>query len=165
MVESLLVYVQHSLQLWARWSIWCFRPLLRHQKKYIWWVFGSDRARCTRAITKDPAEAGSLTFPGAHVSPSQLNRNPMSKTTQRQPSSFQPSVSGMGFDPFTFSIITLIDEMENADIRRKTRSPAVARAAQPRHERLRACRREMRSCGRCFCSLRSSLTTFVSCAL
>ncbi|CAB1114021.1 unnamed protein product [Ectocarpus sp. CCAP 1310/34] len=62
-----------------------------------------------------------------------------------------PSVSGMGFDTFTFNI-TLINELENVKINRKTCSVAVSSAIEHPHERLYACRQEVWTCGRCFCS-------------
>ncbi|CAB1119147.1 unnamed protein product [Ectocarpus sp. CCAP 1310/34] len=64
---------------------------------------------------------------------------------------FLPSVTGMGFDTFTFNV-TLINELENVKINRKTCTLAVSSASgHPRH-RLPACRKEVWSCGRCFCS-------------
>ncbi|CAB1099149.1 unnamed protein product [Ectocarpus sp. CCAP 1310/34] len=62
-----------------------------------------------------------------------------------------PSVSGMGFDTFTYNI-TLINELENVKINRKTCSVAVSSAIEHPHERLHACRKEVWTCGRCFCS-------------
>eukprot|EP00903_Cladosiphon_okamuranus_P012692 g11868.t2 len=47
-------------------------------------------------------------------------------------SKFLPSVSGMGFDTFTFNI-TLINELENTEINRKTCNLAVASATQHPH--------------------------------
>ena len=64
---------------------------------------------------------------------------------------FLPSVSGMGFDTFTYNI-TLINELENVDINRKTCYLAVKSATGHSHERLHACRKEVWTCGRCFCS-------------
>lgn len=65
-------------------------------------------------------------------------------------SKFLPSVSGMGFDTFTFNI-TLINELENVEINRKTCNLAVASATQHPHVRLHACRKEVWTYGRCFC--------------
>lgn len=57
----------------------------------------------------------------------------------------------MGFDTFTYNI-TLINELENVDINRKTCYLAVKSATGHPHERLHACRKEVWTCGRCFCS-------------
>ncbi|CAB1103041.1 unnamed protein product [Ectocarpus sp. CCAP 1310/34] len=62
-----------------------------------------------------------------------------------------PSGSVMGFDTFTFNI-TLINDLENVKINRKTCSVAVSSATEHPHERLHACRKEVWTCGRCFCS-------------
>lgn len=62
-----------------------------------------------------------------------------------------PSVSGMGFDTFTFNV-TLINELENAAINRSTCDLTVTCATKHPHDRIHACYAEVWICGRCFCS-------------
>lgn len=64
---------------------------------------------------------------------------------------FLPSVTGMGFDTFTFNV-TLMYELENVRINRKTCRLAVTSATGHPRERLYACCKQVWSCGRCFCS-------------
>ena len=64
---------------------------------------------------------------------------------------YLPSVSGrMGFDTFTFNV-TLINELENASINRKTCDLAVRCAMHHNHHHNHACCVEVWTCGRCFC--------------
>ena len=78
------------------------------------------------------------------------NCNPHEQNHAKK-SKFLPSVSGMGFDTFTFNI-TLINELENIGINRKTCNLAVASATLHPHDRLHACRKEVWTMGRCFCA-------------
>lgn len=60
-------------------------------------------------------------------------------------------VSGMGLDALIFDV-TLVNELDNADINRELCNLAVTRAIEHPHDRLHACCSEVWICGRCFCS-------------
>lgn len=78
-----------------------------------------------------------------------VNLNPHEQNHSKK-TKYLPSVSGMGFDTFTFNI-TLINELENASINRRTCNLAVTSATHHPHGRLHACCSEVWICGRCFC--------------
>lgn len=77
-----------------------------------------------------------------------VNGNPH-KQNHAKKTKYLPSVSGMGFDTFTFSI-TLINELENASINHKMCNLAVGLAKEHDHHSISCCT-FVWVCGRCFC--------------
>lgn len=77
-----------------------------------------------------------------------VNGNPHEQNHSKK-TKYLPSVTGMGFDVFTFNI-TLINELENTSINRRMCDLAVGRSANhSRHDV--SCLVQVWVCGRCFC--------------